>query len=120
MAADLAAAIERGCQVNVVFETEEDSAGSYSSFTSTPFGTIDGIVRWRWPLAERPAKGAALHAKVLVVDGRRALIGSANLTNRALTANLEAGVLIEDPDVAAALEQYVRRLMDHGALEQAE
>lgn len=38
-----------------------------------------------------------LHAKILI-DGLRALVGSANLTHRALTANLEAGVLIEDPD----------------------
>ena len=39
-------------------------------------------------------------AKVFVVGGRRALVGSADLTHRALTSNLEAGILIEDRDLA--------------------
>jgi putative cardiolipin synthase len=61
-----------------------------------------------------------LHAKVLIVDGRRALVGSANLTHRALTANLEAGVLIEDQDLAADLEAHIRSLSSTGALVQVE
>ena len=110
VAEDLTAAVERGCAVDVVFETHEDSSGDYSG-PSIAFGAVPGIRRWRWPADRRPSGGAALHAKLLVVDGRRALVGSANLTHRALTANLEAGVLIEDPDVAAQLERHVRRLM---------
>jgi len=35
----------------------------------------------------------------LALEARRALVGSVNLTHRALTANLGAGVLIEDPDL---------------------
>lgn len=113
VAAVLSAAVEQGCIVDVVFETEEDSGGDYSG-PSVPFGAVAGIRRWRWPADHRPSGGAALHAKLLVVDGRRALVGSANLTHRALTANLEAGVLIEDPEVATQLEQHVRRLMSDG------
>jgi phosphatidylserine/phosphatidylglycerophosphate/cardiolipin synthase-like enzyme len=111
LAADLTHAVDRGCEVDVVFETEEDSAGGYHGPNATPFGAVDGINRWRWPANRRDVPGAALHAKLLVVDGHRALVGSANLTPRALTANLEAGVLIEDRDVAAELEEHVRRLM---------
>lgn len=113
VAAVLSAAVEQGCIVDVVFEAEEDSGGDYSG-PSVPFGAVAGIRRWRWPADHRPSGGAALHAKLLVVDGRRALVGSANLTHRALTANLEAGVLIEDPEVATQLEQHVRRLMSDG------
>jgi phosphatidylserine/phosphatidylglycerophosphate/cardiolipin synthase-like enzyme len=119
VASDLEAAVGRGCQVDVVFETEEDSAGAYSGHQSKPFGTVTGIHRWRWPAEHRTA-GAVLHAKLLVVDGRRALVSSANLTHRALTANLEAGVLIEDHDVAAALEDHVRGLIADGTLLGAE
>lgn len=115
LAADLEAAVRRGCQVDVVFETEEDSAGAYSGPHSQPFGAVEGIDRWRWPTEKRVA-GAALHAKLLVIDGRRALVGSANLTHRALTANLEAGVLIEDRELAADLERHVRGLMRAGTL----
>ncbi len=116
LAADLAEAVSRGCRVDVVFETEQDSGGSYSAH-GTPFARVAGITRWRWPAGRRDT-GALLHAKVLVIDGRRALIGSANLTPRALTANLEAGVLIADPQVAGAIETHVRGLMAAGTLEQ--
>ena len=119
LAADLADAIGRGCDVDVVFETEEDSAGAYSGPHSKPFGAVTGLRRWRWPPGQRDQPGAALHAKVLVVDGCRALVGSANLTHRALQANLEAGVLVEDEAVAAALERHVRSLMDEGTLVRA-
>jgi phosphatidylserine/phosphatidylglycerophosphate/cardiolipin synthase-like enzyme len=46
---------------------------------------------------------ASLHAKCVVVDGLRTLIGSANFTNRAQTRNVEAGVLIEDRRLATNL-----------------
>lgn len=115
LAVDLEEAVQRDCEVDVVFETEEDSAGAYSGPQSKPFGAVTGARRWRWPSEHRSA-GAVLHAKLLVVDGRRALVGSANLTHRALTANLEAGVLIEDPELAAELEAHVRTLITDGAL----
>ena len=119
LAADLEAAVQRGCIVDVVFETEEDSAGAYSGPHSRPFGAVGGVRRWGWPTDQRTV-GALLHAKIVVVDGRRALVGSANLTHRALTANLEAGVLIEDRDLAADLEAHIRSLISAGTLVHAE
>lgn len=116
LADDLKNAVHRGCTVDVVFENETDSSGAYQG-QGTPFASVEGITRWRWP-ADRRGVGAALHAKVLVIDGRRALVGSANLTNRALTANLEAGVLVADPQVAKAIEEHVRELMAAGELVQ--
>jgi phosphatidylserine/phosphatidylglycerophosphate/cardiolipin synthase-like enzyme len=115
VAADLEAAVARGCRIDVVFETTEDSSGGYEGPRNQPFGQVAGIARWRWP-AEKRDVGAVLHAKLLVIDGRRALVGSANLTHRALTANLEAGVLIEDHDLAASLEGHVRGLISTGTL----
>lgn len=114
LATDLENAVARGCSVDVGFENAADSGGSYSG-PGTPFANVAGITRWRWPADQRGA-GAALHAKVLVIDGRRALVGSANLTTRALTANLEAGVLIADPQVASSIEAHVRGLMATGTL----
>jgi phosphatidylserine/phosphatidylglycerophosphate/cardiolipin synthase-like enzyme len=119
LAADLEQAAGRGCTVDVVFETQDDSAGAYQSHEAQPFHQVAGIRRWRWPAEQRPADGAVLHAKALVVDGRRALVGSANLTQRALTANLEVGVLVRDPVVAQAIEAHVRGLMANGVLTRA-
>ncbi len=118
LATDLEEAVGRGCTVDVAFESEHDSAGAYQSHQAQPFHQVPGIRRWRWPAEQRPATGALLHAKALVVDGRRALVGSANLTQRALSANLEVGVLIRDPAVSEAIEAHVRGLMARGVLTQ--
>lgn len=46
---------------------------------------------------------SSLHAKCVVVDGVRALVSSANFTQRAQERNIEVGVLIEDPSFASFL-----------------
>lgn len=114
LAGDLEKAVGNGLSVDVVFENKADSSGKYEG-TGTPFAKVEGITRWRWPAEKRDGSGV-LHAKVLVADGRRALVGSANLTNHALTANMEAGVLVRDPGAAQALEDHVRGLMVAGYL----
>jgi phosphatidylserine/phosphatidylglycerophosphate/cardiolipin synthase-like enzyme len=48
------------------------------------------------PRAAVPKSYASLHAKCIVVDGERALVGSANFTDRGQTRNIEAGVLVDD------------------------
>lgn len=60
---------------------------------------------------------ACLHAKCVVVDGERALVTSANFTEAAHARNIEAGLLVEDPRLAAALEDQLDQLIEHGALE---
>ena len=117
VAHDLRAAAERGCRVDVVFETTVDSDGAYKG-PAIPFANVPGLIRWRWPRPKRPA-GAVLHAKVLVIDGRCALIGSANLTGRALSANLEAGLLTRDPELAAAIEAHIQELCAKGTFVKA-
>lgn len=114
IAADLGAAVARGCRVDVVFETEEDSAGAYTG-PSHPYAAVIGINRWCWPADQRDRNGV-LHAKLLVIDGRRALVGSANLTDKALAQNLEVGAVVNDPDIAHALENHLRQLMATGIL----
>ncbi len=60
---------------------------------------------------------ASLHAKCIVVDDTRALIGSANFTDRGQTRNIEAGVLIEDPAFAGELAGHWRQLVLEGLVE---
>ena len=70
-------------------------------------------------LARRPAAGigasrAALHAKLVAADQRVALLGSANLTDKALALNLELGVIIRDPEVVRRMVRHFRSLMQPG------
>lgn len=59
-----------------------------------------------WPAAARGHQ-AAMHAKVLVIDRRVALVGSANLTGYALERNLECGLLIQGGPVPALLVDHL-------------
>ena len=70
------------------------------------------------PRALQKARGprACLHAKVVVIDHKKVLVTSANLTEAAHERNIEAGVLIDDADIAKAFERQFRSLVDARAL----
>ena len=58
----------------------------------------------------------SLHAKCIVVDGKRVLIGSANFTKRGHTRNVEVGVSIENSELAEALLTQFDRLVEKNEL----
>jgi putative cardiolipin synthase len=51
----------------------------------------------------------SLHAKAMIVDGRRLYVGSMNLDPRSLHINTENGVLLDDPGLAGRLVQDLER-----------
>ncbi|GGV44152.1 hypothetical protein GCM10010182_80840 [Actinomadura cremea] len=119
--AELAQAADRGVRVNLVLETPVadggtlDGPGAAAAFRS--LNDRDGIRFWRWPPERRPALGrsrATLHAKLIVADERSALLGSANLTDRALAENLEVGVVLREPAAVRSLVRHFRGLMRSG------
>jgi hypothetical protein len=59
---------------------------------------------------------ASLHAKCVVVDGRIALVTSANFTEAAQRKNIEVGVLIRHEPMAARLRDYFEALRHSGRL----
>jgi len=59
---------------------------------------------------------ACLHAKVVVVDGAKALVSSANLTEAAHERNIEAGVLVADEAFAGNVVRQFRSLVEAGKL----
>jgi len=58
----------------------------------------------------------SLHAKCVVVDDARALVTSANFTERGEKRNVEAGVLVRDVGFASGLAGQFRRLASLGAM----
>ena len=99
----LEGALARGVAVTVVV----------SSMRSQPKGVRKYLeeLRGRYPHARilefRDPLGGRLHAKAVVVDRNRALVGSANFTWGGLVANYEICVLLEGPQAAE-----VARLLD--------
>jgi len=86
------------------------------------------FVRQEWPgsrlpeifydprsLAEADARRASLHAKCIVIDGTRALIGSANLTEAAHMRNIEVGIVVSGV-IVAAVERHFDALITAGRL----
>lgn len=68
------------------------------------------------PRSLDPDAGAVLHAKCVIVDDELALITSANLTEAAQRRNIEAGVLLTNPVIAAQLRAQFEGLVEAGAL----
>jgi len=106
ISAALEAASARGVSITLLAERHADNP-SYSP-AGIPFPDLDAH-RLHWPAAQRPP-GAALHAKVIVVDDRIALVGSANLTSRAMETNLECGILIRGGSQPRAIRDHVMQL----------
>jgi putative cardiolipin synthase len=62
-----------------------------------------------WSVAAGRSR-AALHTKAMLLDGKRAFIGSFNLTPRSVELNTEVGIIVDSP----ALVARVRAFMDVG------
>jgi phosphatidylserine/phosphatidylglycerophosphate/cardiolipin synthase-like enzyme len=101
--AALASAVERGVEVTALLESTVDNPqfrGRRDPFAGLP------MRRLSWPGDIRPA-GASMHAKMLVVDRRVAVIGSANLTGYGLERNIECGLLVRGGPVPGALADHL-------------
>ena len=65
---------------------------------------------------EQPPQRRSLHAKAIVADQKRALVGSANFTLSGLDHNMELGLLLEGPP-AAEICRVVQSLAQEGWFE---
>ncbi|HUY47187.1 MAG TPA: DISARM system phospholipase D-like protein DrmC [Streptosporangiaceae bacterium] len=117
---ELHRAAERGVRIDLVLEGAEADGGTLRGAVGAS-AAFEGMGRdatfWTWPAKRRPVVGtsrAALHAKLIAADERVALLGSANLTDKALAHNLELGVLIHDPDVVRRIVRHFQSLMKPG------
>ena len=97
--AALVTAALRGVEVRVLVPKESDSR----LVTAAARSYYDDLVSAGVRIDEYGPP--MLHAKVLVVDGRIAAVGSANFDNRSLTLNFEIMAAIYDPGIAGQLIQ---------------
>jgi phosphatidylserine/phosphatidylglycerophosphate/cardiolipin synthase-like enzyme len=93
----LANAAQHGVKVQVILPSP---SGSGSSSNSNGIATIkQGGVQVR----EDPR--LYMHAKIIVVDGQKAFVGSENISTQSLDKNRELGILVSDGGVMHTLEQ---------------
>lgn len=114
-------AAQRGVDVRLILETEEDSGGRLSVDAADAFAELHQTVTfWVWPGEQRPQQGASMHAKAVVVDGRVALVTSANLTGAALQKNMELGLVIRGGAAPRRLSDHFLALTAAGSLRQVQ
>ncbi|WP_328728729.1 DISARM system phospholipase D-like protein DrmC [Streptomyces griseoaurantiacus] len=99
---EVAAAVRRGVQVDLLLEETTRAAAAFS-------GLPPEIRIWH-----RTAATGVLHAKLIAADRHTAFLGSANLTDRALKENIELGVIIRDTAEVAPLVDHFQWLIAPG------
>jgi phosphatidylserine/phosphatidylglycerophosphate/cardiolipin synthase-like enzyme len=106
----LAKAVDDGVDVAIALDGRKRADGdtNFSVLTSLwPTSRFPRLYTWAQALFEPHLK---LHAKVLVVDRREALVTSANLTMHALERSMELGIRLTGPcaaEIASQLEGLV-------------
>jgi phosphatidylserine/phosphatidylglycerophosphate/cardiolipin synthase-like enzyme len=104
----LASAARRGVRVRVILPAPTGPDGDARGIAVI---TAAGAQVHRLPRSYR-----YVHAKAIVADGRRAFVGSENLSTASLDGNRELGVIVADPQAIRTIEatftadrSYVRR-----------
>ncbi|MBV9691768.1 MAG: hypothetical protein JO202_18880 [Ktedonobacteraceae bacterium] len=93
----IASAAQRGVRVQVILPAP---SGSLADSNSQGIGVIkQGSVQ------VKEDSRLYMHAKIIVVDGQRAFVGSENISTQSLDKNRELGIIVSDSNVLTTLEQ---------------
>ena len=115
-------AINRGVNVRLIAETPESGEGKIPFGIETAFGSqiIQHSQVYIWPKHKRPTdtegRYGSLHIKGAIVDTQNVFITSANLTEYAMTLNMEMGVLINSQELAKKIQSQIEQLILDGIL----
>ncbi|HSW16271.1 MAG TPA: cardiolipin synthase ClsB [Ramlibacter sp.] len=102
---ELRRAAKRGVDVRLILQGQPDMAFAKTAASTLYHHLLKAGVRV-FEYCERP-----LHGKVALMDRQWSTVGSSNLDPLSLALNLEANVMIRDPDFNAELHERLARLM---------
>jgi|JFJP01.1.fsa_nt_gi phosphatidylserine/phosphatidylglycerophosphate/cardiolipin synthase-like enzyme len=115
-------AANRGVEINIIIESPDASEGKIAYDTIAALGrAMKSKARiFIWPHAKRQVtpngKYGALHAKVAVGDQNILYISSANLTDYAMSLNMEMGILVFGGELPAQAQGHFDELITEGTL----
>ena len=116
-------AAQRGVSIAVYLETPDASEGRVAFDTIGALGreVAQCVHLYVGPLETRQqsadGRHGSLHAKIALADGRTMLISSANLTEYAMTLNMEMGILVHGGALPAQVEAHLVRLVEQGVFQ---
>ncbi|MFZ5898178.1 MAG: phospholipase D-like domain-containing protein [Bacillota bacterium] len=111
LTAALVQALHRGVRVTIITHDADDLASEQSVAVEEIRREAERLGRWVALYTVAMPKGSLLHAKVVVADREKAVVGSANLTGPGLEANLEVGVVL-GPTQARQVSRIVGQLVE--------
>lgn len=117
-------AAERGVTIRICVEAPEPSGQKMAHDTVKALGpaVAQRSAIYIWPSDKRPVDSSGrvgvLHAKCAVADSRLLFVSSANLTDNAMTLNMELGVLINGGTAPVTVAAQFEQLIAAGVLEQ--
>jgi len=112
----------RGVETFIILESPDDSEGqlAFSSIAALGSSLQSKAHIFIWPYSKRPTADngtvGVLHAKVAVADSQILYISSANLTEHAMSLNIEMGVLICGGELPSRVDQHFRDLIANGII----
>lgn len=110
-------AASRGVRLRVLLEASTSHGGTLDYDPAAMMRlSVPAAELFTWKEKPEPFVDGKVHAKVAVVDGKRAFVTSANLTGYALEKNMEAGILVNGGPVPISLTDHLQALIDVGVL----
>ena len=92
----------RGVRVTLILPELNDSLFVNATSEGLWHGLLSAGVEMRL------FQGGLIHAKIITVDGRMAMLGSANLDRRSFELNYELNLMVVDRDLTAELDERQR------------
>ncbi|WP_247219332.1 DISARM system phospholipase D-like protein DrmC [Synechococcus sp. C9] len=115
-------ALERGIHLRIIAETPASGDNKIKFGIESTLGSdvLNQSEVFIWPkerrLLDREGRYGSLHIKGAIVDQKKLFITSANLTDYALSLNMELGVLIQSEKLSKQMIDYIDLLIYQGIL----
>ena len=98
----LGTAGRRGIKVQVILPSPSSSSSSDSEGSDSNSDGIKTIKGGNVQVKEDPK--LYMHAKIIIVDGQKAFVGSENISSASLDGNRELGIIVSDQAVLSTLQ----------------
>jgi phosphatidylserine/phosphatidylglycerophosphate/cardiolipin synthase-like enzyme len=119
----IGSAIRRGVSFHFIGESVHESGGkitfdAFSAFDE-PGGNTAKVFIWpqQQRLMDHEGKSGSLHVKCAVADEDYLLLSSANMTEYAMSLNMEVGALIKGGSLPAQVVHHFDRLIQNSILD---
>lgn len=103
----LGEAAQRGCLVRVL----ANSISGQSKLIAINKASVRILTQAGCQVKTLPGR-RTVHAKILITDDKRMILGSHNWTARSLTSNFELSILVDDPHLVTWARAIFSRLWD--------